>query len=47
MNSISVTGKNWILKKFDENQIIYLKDNFFLDEITAKLISIRNIKKRR
>ena len=45
MNSISVTGKNWILKKFDENQIIYLKDNFFLDEITAKLISIRNIKK--
>ena len=29
MNSISVTGKNWIFKKFDENQIIYLKDNFF------------------
>ena len=45
MNSISVSGKNWILKKFNENDIAYLKDNFFLDEITAKLLSIRNIKK--
>ena len=45
MNSVSVTGKNWILKKFDQEKIIYLKDNFFLDEITAKLLAIRNIKK--
>ena len=45
MNSVSVTGKNWILKKYDQEEIIYLKDNFSLDEITAKLIAIRNIKK--
>ena len=45
MNSVSVTGKNWILKKFDQEKIVYLKDNFFLDEITAKLLVLRNIKK--
>ena len=45
MNSVSVTGKNWILKKFNQEKIIYLKDNFSLDEITAKLLVLRNIKK--
>ena len=45
MNSVSVTGKNWILKKFDQEKIIYLKNNFSLDEITAKLLVLRNIKK--
>ena len=45
MNSVSVTGKNWILKKFDQEKILYLKDNFSLDEITAKLLTLRNIKK--
>ena len=45
MNSISVTGKNWILKKFDQEKLIYLKENFLLDEITAKLLTLRNIKK--
>ena len=44
MNSVSITGKNWILKKFDQEKIIYLKDNFSLDEITAKLLVLRNIK---
>jgi len=44
MNSISVTGKNWIIRKFDQEKIIFLKDNFFLDEITAKLLVLRNIK---
>ncbi len=44
MNTVSVTGKNWILKKFDQEKIVYLKDNFFLDEITAKLLVLRNIK---
>ena len=46
MNSVSVTGKNWILKKFDQEKIVYLKDNFSLDEITAKLLVLRNIKKK-
>ena len=31
-------------KKFNENQLTYLKENFSLDEITSKLLSIRNIK---
>ncbi len=43
MSSASVTGKEWIFKKFDQNKILYLKDNFFLDEIIAKLLTIRNI----
>jgi len=45
MNLISVTGKKWVLKKFNQDEITYLKDNFSLDEITAKLLSIRKIKK--
>ena len=44
MNSVSVTGKNWILKEYDQEKIVYLKDNFFLDEIIAKLLVLRNIK---
>ena len=44
MNSVSVTGKNWILKRFNQEKIVFLKNNFFLDEITAKLIALRNIK---
>ena len=45
MNSISISGKSWILKKFNEEEISYIKENFFLDEITSKLLSIRKIKK--
>ena len=41
MNSFSVSGKDWVLKKFNQEEILYLKENFFLDEITAKLLSIR------
>tara|TARA_B100000959_G_C14963617_1_gene616813 strand:+ start:657 stop:2444 length:1788 start_codon:yes stop_codon:yes gene_type:complete len=45
MNLASVTGKNWILKKFNEQDISYLKDNYFLDEVISKLLAIRKIKK--
>ena len=45
MNELSLLGKNWIYRKFDSSYVEYLKENFFLDEITAKLLSIRNIKK--
>ena len=45
MNSLSVSGKNWILKKYSEERSNFLKDNFSLDEITSKLLSIRQIKK--
>ena len=45
MNSVSVTGKNWILKNFDQEQIVFIKENFSLDEIVAKLLVLRKIKK--
>ena len=45
MNNLSLNGKNWILKKFNEEDVLYLKENFLLDEITSKLLSIRKIKK--
>ena len=45
MNLLSVSSKNWILKKYNQEDVVFFKDNFFLDEITSKLLSIRKIKK--
>ena len=45
MSELSLNGKNWIFKKYNQNEIAYLKENFSLDEITSKLLSIRKIKK--
>ena len=45
MSSLSVSGKNWILKKYNQEDIVFFKENFSLDEITSKLLSIRRIKK--
>ncbi len=45
MNELSLSGKNWIYKKYDTSYVEFLKENFLLDEITAKLLSIRKIKK--
>ena len=45
MSSLSVSGKNWILKRFNKDDVIFFKDNFLLDEITSKLLAIRKIKK--
>jgi len=45
MNALSVSGKNWIPKKFNSEEIDFFKTNYFLDEIVAKLLSIRKIKK--
>ena len=45
MNSLSVSGKSWILKKYNQEDLTFIKENFSLDEITSKLLSIRNIKK--
>ena len=45
MNSLSVSGKNWVLRKYSEENSNFFKDNFSLDEITSKLLSIRQIEK--
>ena len=45
MNSLSISGKNWILKKYNQEELLHIKNNFSLDEITSKLLSIRKIKK--
>ena len=45
MNSFSLSSKNWISKKFSSEEINFFKTNYFLDEIVAKLLSIRKIKK--
>jgi len=46
MNTVSVSGKNWISKEFNSEDINFFKTNYFLDEIVAKLLSIRKIKKK-
>ena len=45
MNSESVSDKNWILKECNSDDVNFFKANFFLDEVVAKLLSIRKIKK--
>ena len=45
MISNSVSNKNWIFKKYNEQDVIFYKENYSLDELTSKLLSIRNIKK--
>ncbi len=45
MNSVSVTGKKLFLRNYNQEDVEFLKANFFLDEITSKLLAIRKIKK--
>ncbi|MBL6857423.1 MAG: single-stranded-DNA-specific exonuclease RecJ [Pelagibacteraceae bacterium] len=45
MSALSVSGKNWILKEFSSDYVDFLKSNYLLDEIVARLLSIRKIKK--
>ena len=45
MISNSVSNKNWIFKKYNEQDVMFYKENYSLDELTSKLLSIRNIKK--
>ncbi len=45
MNFFSVTERKWILKKYNSEDVKFIKNNFFLDEITSKLLAIKNIKK--
>tara|TARA_B100000029_G_C17599646_1_gene965336 strand:- start:697 stop:2445 length:1749 start_codon:yes stop_codon:yes gene_type:complete len=41
MNLISVTGKSWILKKFNSTDVSDIAEKFTLTEMAAKLLSIR------
>ena len=41
MNFNSVSGKNWVFKTFNPNDIKYLSESYNLNETTAKLLSIR------
>ena len=41
MNFISVSGKNWKFKKFDNNDIKKYSENYSLSEVVAKLLAIR------
>ena len=45
MKLVSVRGKDWISKQFNIDEIEFFKTNYFIDEIVAKLLSIRKIKK--
>ena len=41
MNVFSVTGKNWIFRKFNNGDILKLSEQYSLTETVAKLLSIR------
>jgi len=41
MNFTSVSGKNWVFKKFNSSDINIYSENYSLNEIVAKLLSIR------
>ena len=41
MNFTSVSGKSWIFKKFNYSDIKKYSEEYSLNEIAAKLISIR------
>ena len=45
MNSVSVTGKKWVLKNFKKIDFDYLINNHSLDATVAKLLAIKQIKK--
>ena len=38
MNFSSVSGKNWLFKKFNSSDVIKFTENFSLTEIVAKLL---------
>ena len=45
MTLSSVSNKSWIFKEYNDQDVLFFKENFSLDEITSKLLSIRKIKK--
>ena len=43
MNFTSVSGKNWTFRKFENSDIKKYSEDYSLNEIVAKLLSIRKI----
>ena len=41
MNFTSVSGKNWVFKKFNSSDIKIYSEDYSLSEMVAKLLSIR------
>ena len=41
MNFSSVSGKNWLFRKFDSSDVTKFTEIYSLKEIVAKLLSIR------
>ena len=41
MNISSVSGKNWLYKKFNTSDVNFYIEKYSLNEIVAKLLSIR------
>ena len=46
MNLVSVSGKNWVFKKYDENLVRKYKEKYFFDEIIARLLVIKKINEK-
>ena len=46
MTSASVSGKTWTSKKYNSSDLDFFKKDFYLDEITARLLSIRKIQRK-
>jgi len=42
MNFTSVSGKNWVFKQFNSSEVKKYSEDYSLNEIVAKLLSIRN-----
>ena len=47
MNLISVSGKNWIFKKYDENLVKKYKEKYLFDELIARLLVIKKIDEKK
>ena len=39
MISNSVSNRNWIFKEYNDQDVLFYKENYLLDEITSKLLS--------
>ena len=42
----SVTGKNWIYKKYDSNDVKNIAEKYSISQIAAKLLSIKIYKQK-